>query len=131
MKKGKMVRECILELLADGREHKTSEIRKYVADKGVKLEPQSTLVRNILFSLKQEDPNFVNSGRGMYRIINSPEEDLYNEFKEAILVIEQEIKLCKDFNWLTCNDSELEVARNKAQLLIELYNHIGRELKIL
>ena len=130
MNKGKLVRKYILELLSDGKEHKTSEIRNYVAIKGVKLEPKSTLVRNVLFCLKQEDPNFVNSGRGMYQIVNDSKENHYRELKNAISIIEKEIKECKNFNWLTCNDVQLEAARAKAQLIIEIRNTIEKELSI-
>lgn len=130
MKKGKIVKDYVLELLSDGTEHSTVEIKEYMIERGVKIEDTSTLLRNILFSLKKNNPNIINTARGVYKLQQDDEENCYIELRRAISVIEQELLKLKKFNWVTCNDVQLKVARTKAQMLINLSNDINKELEV-
>ncbi len=128
MKKSKIVKDYILDLLSDGKEHSTVEIKDYILSRGLKIEESSTLIRNVLFKLKNDDCIIINTSRGMYRLKQDAEESCYVELKRSISVIEQELLQLKKFNWLTCNDVQLNVARTKAQMLINLSSVINKEL---
>ena len=54
MKQGAQVKKYILELLSDGKEHTTIEIREYILTQNIRLDKSSTLIRNILHNLKQQ-----------------------------------------------------------------------------
>lgn len=130
MKKSAQVRKYILELLSDGKEYTTTEIKEYILSKNVKLEKNSTLIRNVLYNLKHENPSFTNIDRGKYKLISNPPtlQNNYSELKNAISIIEKNLQEYKHFNWISCSDLELEIARSKTQMLINLSSQIKIEM---
>lgn len=130
MNKSRQVKKHILDLLSDGKEHSTAEIKDYILSKNIKLEKNSTLIRNALYNLKHENPSLSNINRGKYKLIsNSPTlHNDYSELKNAIAVIEKNLQEYKHFNWISCNDLELEIARSKTQMLINLSSKIKLEM---
>lgn len=128
MTKGNMIKKCILELLADGKEHTTVEIREYLDKQNVVIEKNSTLIRNIIHNMKGENPNFVNVGRGVYQLRFSEDNNL--DLENAINVIEKSLREYKRFDWITCDDSQLNIARTKAQRLIKLADKIKSEMSV-
>ena len=127
MKKGNLIKKYILELVSDGKEHSTTEIRDYILSKNIKLEQSSTIIRNVLFKLKQENPNLTNGSRGKYllQLDSISLADNSSELQSAIYVIEKHLQEYKNFNWITCNDSQLNLARANAQRLITLASKIN------
>ena len=130
MNKSKLIKKHVLELLSDGKERSTTEIKNYILSKNIKLEKSSTIVRNVLYKLKQENPNITNSDRGKYQLkLNTPSiADDSSELNDAIRVIEKNLQEYKTFNWITCNDDQLNLARINAQRLISLANKINSEI---
>lgn len=131
MKKGAQIRKHILEFLADGKEHTTCEIKEYILSKNIKLEKSSTLIRNVLYNLKHENPSLVNVGRGKYKLLiqdNCMENN--SELENAIYIIEKNLDEYKNFNWITCDDLQLNIARSRTQMLIKLANTIQTEMTI-
>ena len=131
MKQGAQVKKYILELLSDGKEHTTIEIREYILTQNIRLDKSSTLIRNILHNLKHENPNFINTGRGKYKLqTNNSHDNNYSELKNAIYIIEKNLQEYKHFNWITCDDLQLDIARSKVQMLINLAYKINSETSI-
>lgn len=132
MKKGSQVKKCILVLLSDGKEHTTSEIREYISTQNIYLEKSSTLIRNVLYNLKHENSNIINTDRGVYKLqINKDSvEPSDSDLNNAIKVIEKNLQEYKHFNWITCSDLQLDVARSKAQKLINLAHKINCEISV-
>lgn len=130
MKKSAQVKKYILELLSDGKEYTTTEIKEYILSKNIKLEKNSTLIRNVLYNLKRENSSFTNTERGKYKLISKPStlQNDYSELKNAISIIEKNLKEYKHFNWISCSDLELEIARSKTQMLINLSSQIKIEM---
>lgn len=125
------IRKTILELLSDGKEHSTQEINNYIFSIGIVLDKNSSLIRNVMHSLKKECPNLTNPSRGIYKLVN-PNADYinqYSELKTSIATIEKTLQECKNVNWYICTDTELKIIRTKAQMLLNLANTITHTLK--
>lgn len=127
---GKQVKLLILDILSDGKEHTIQEIKDYILSQNIVLEQTSTLIRNILHNLKKEYPNLLNPSRGVYRLLleENSKTDYYVELNHSIATIEQTLQECQNFNWYSCSDEELEVARTKVKLLLKLANTITLKL---
>lgn len=80
--------------------------------------------------LKNDDSNIINTQRGIYKLNQDAEECCYVELKRAISVIEQELLYLKKFKWLTCNDAQLNVARTKAKMLMDVSGVINQEINL-
>ena len=131
MRNGKQIKTIILELLSDGQTHTTSEIHSTVRSKGIKLEEKSTLVRNIMHNLKKENSNLLNPSRGVYQLLTEKNttNDHYKDLNSAIATIEKTLSEYKRFNWYSCSNEELEIARTKVKSLLKLAHTISTELK--
>ena len=108
-----------------------TEIREYVLSQNIILDKSSTLLRNIIHNLKKEYPNLLNPSRGIYQLHledNGPV-DYYAELSHSIETIEQTLQECLNFNWYSCSNSELEIARTKVKMLFKLANTITTQLK--
>ena len=130
MTQGKKIKNLILELFSDGKTHSTKEIRNYVAEHNIKLSKDSTLIRNILFTMKKENSDFVNVGRGLYCLLNANNKDdeISSELVNAINTIESTINECKSFNWYKCSDQQLNIVRSKIKMITKLADTISSEL---
>lgn len=130
MSTDKQIRPIILDILSDGKEHSIQEIKDYVLSQDIVLDKTSTLLRNILHNLKKEYPNLLNPSRGVYRLLLTKDSktDDYDELNRSIATIEQTLQDCQNFNWYSCSDRELEVARTKVKLLLRLANTITSKL---
>ena len=130
MSTDKQIRPIILDILSDGKEHSIQEIKDYVLSQDIVLDKTSTLLRNILHNLKKEYPNLLNPSRGVYRLLLTEDSktDDYDELNRSIATIEQTLQDCQNFNWYSCSDRELEVARTKVKLLLRLANTITSKL---
>lgn len=64
----KIIKEKIIECLKaeSGKEKTTEEIKKYLEEKEVHIDKETSAIRNALFHLKQENPSVVNVKRGVY-----------------------------------------------------------------
>ena len=131
MSTGKQIKKIILEILSDGKEHSIQEIKDHVLSRNIVLDQTSTLIRNILHNLKKEYPNLLNPSRGVYRLLlaENAKPDYYVELNHSIATIEQTLQECQNFNWYSCSDEVLEVARTKVKLLLRLANAITSKLK--
>lgn len=127
---GKQVKTIILDILSDGKEHSIQEIKNNILSHNIVLDHTSTLIRNILHNLKKEYPNLLNPSRGVYRLIlaENSKIDYYTELNHSIATVEQSLQECQNFNWYSCSDEELEVARTKVKLLLRLANTIIAKL---
>ena len=56
-------------------------------------------------------------------------DDNYSELNNAIKTIEKTLQEYKRFNWYSCSEEELEIARTKVKTLLKLANTITMELK--
>lgn len=132
MTQGKKFRNLILELLSDGETHSTKEIRNYIVEHNIKLTEDSTRIRNILFAMKKENTNFINVKRGLYCLqsTNNEEQEIFSELNNAISIIKTTINECKSFNWYQCNDQQLNIARSKIKMIINLADIIDSELSL-
>lgn len=130
MSTGKQIKTIILDILSDGKEHSIQEIRDFVLSQDIVLDKTSTLLRNILHNLKKEYPNLLNPSRGVYRLLLTEDSktDDYDKLNRSIATIEQVLQDCHNFNWYSCSDRELEVARTKVKLLLRLANTITSKL---
>ena len=127
---GKQIKAIILKLLSDGNTHSMQEIKDYVLSQNIILDKTSTLIRNILHNLKKEYPNLTNPSRGVYRLLldENTQNDHYAELNNSIATIEQTLLECQTFNWYSCSDEELKVARTKVKMLLRLANAITSKL---
>lgn len=68
--------------------------------------------------------------RGIYRLILTEDSrtDDYAELNRSIATIETTLQECQSFNWYSCSDKELEIARIKVKLLLRLANTITSKL---
>lgn len=130
MSTGKQVKTLVIEFLSDGQEHSMQEIREHLLAQGIVLDKKSTLLRNVLFTTKKENPNLINSSRGVYRLLSTAtgKVDAYTELNHSITSIEHTLQECLSFNWYSCSDNDLEVARTKVKLLLRLANTITTKL---
>lgn len=131
MSTGKQIKQITLNILSDGQEHSIQEIRNYVLSQDIVLDKTSTLLRNILHNLKKEYSNLISPSRGVYRLLleNETTDDNYSELNIAIKTIEKTLQEYKRFNWYSCSEEELEIARSKVKTLLKLANTITMELK--
>ena len=127
----KQIKRIILELLSDGKEHTIQEIREHLSQNNIQLEKSSTLLRNVMYTLKKENQCLLNPTRGTYQLLlceNNCQTN-HSDFECAIIEIEKAIHDCKNFNWYSCSNSELEIARSKVKTLLKLSNTISTELQ--
>ncbi len=131
MKTGKQIKNIVLDVLSDGKEHTMTEIRDVVLSHNIKLDDKSTLLRNIMYHLKKENANFLNPTRGIYQLLPAEKvyNDYYSELNSAIKTVEKTLQEYKRFNWYSCSEEELEIARTKVKTLLKLANTITMELK--
>lgn len=130
MTQSKKIKQIILDLLSDYREHTTKEFNDVLATNGIQLEPSSSLLRNVMFNLKKEFPNLENPLRGVYQLKISEKisENNTSTLDTSILEIKKAISKYKSFNWYSCSDAELDTARTQVKTLLALANTITREL---
>lgn len=131
MLSSKQIKRIILELLSDGKEHTTQEIREHLSRNNIQLEKSSTLLRNVMYTLKKENQSLLNPTRGTYQLLLRENNCQTNcsDLEHAIIEIEKAIHDCKNFNWYTCSNTELEIARTKVKTLLKLSSTISTELR--
>ena len=115
MKTGKQIKNIVLDVLSDGKEHTMTEIRDVVLSHNIKLDDKSTLLRNIMYHLKKENANFLNPTRGIYQLLSAEKDynDYYSELNSSIKTVEKTLQEYQRFNWYSCSEEELEIARTK------------------
>lgn len=130
MTQSKQIKQIILTLLSDNREHTTKEFNDVLATNGIQLDSSSSLLRNVMFNLKKEFSNLENPRRGVYRLKNSEKTTENNTatLDASVLEIKKAISRYKSFNWYSCSDTELETARAQVRTLLALANTITKEL---
>lgn len=130
MTQSKQIKQIILTLLSDNREHTTKEFNDVLATNGIQLDSSSSLLRNVMFNLKKEFSNLENPRRGVYRLKNSEKTTENNTatLDASVLEIKKAISRYKSFNWYSCSDTELEAARAQVRTLLALANTITKEL---
>ncbi len=130
MTQSKRIKQLILNLLSDYKEHTTMEFKEVLATNGIQLISSSSLLRNVMFNLKKEFPNLENPRRGVYQLKNSEKatENNYSTLDTSVLEIKKAINKYKSFNWYSCSDAELESARTQVKTLLVLANTITKEL---
>ena len=130
MTQSKQIKQIILTLLSDNREHTTKEFNDVLATNGIQLDSSSSLLRNVMFNLKKEFQNLENPRRGVYRLKNSEKttENNTSTLDVSVFEIKKAISKYKSFNWYSCSDAELEAARTQVRTLLALANTITKEL---
>lgn len=68
--KSNLIKNNILEVLKDGKEHTTAEIREYIESKRINDEDNSNAINMALFQLKKESETIANPRKGIYCMIN-------------------------------------------------------------
>ncbi len=129
MTKGAAIRKIIYDVLADGEIHSATEIKNKAIESGIMIDEKSTSLRNAIYHIKREDTNFKTVDRGMYVLTSNTSEESVICFEEALRIIEIEITKLRNFNWLTCSEQELNVARNKVRELKKMQSAIHNLLK--
>lgn len=129
MNKGNQIKLLILELCSDGKKHSCEEINQYVLSRGIKLEPNTSLVRSALFSLKKTNVNFINVDHGEYQLQSISSNLSANQLIDAINIINRSLNSYNNFAWYRCDDAHLLTARNEISLLLNLAETINQKLK--
>ena len=127
----KQIKHILLDLFSDGKEHTVPEIKNHLIANNIHLDKSSTLLRNIMYTLKKETPNLINPIRGTYQLLlaKSNSYDNRTNLDIAIKEIENAVYDCKNFSWYSCSDTDLELARSKVKKLLTLSNTISTMLK--
>lgn len=130
MTQSKQIKQIILDLLSDYKEHTTQEFNDVLATNGIQLDSTSSLLRNVMFNLKKENPYLTNPCRGVYQLKSSEKTTANNTstLETSVLEIKKAISRYKSFNWYSCSDTELEDARAQVRTLLTLANTITKEL---
>lgn len=129
MSKSKEIKKVIMDILQDGNIHTAEEIRTVCARKGIIDIKESNVVRGAIFTLKKENECFVAVDKGKYKLrrINDVEESIvHDEFDKVIKYLEKKVNVFKRFNWITCTDEELEIARKQITVMMNLADDIKK-----
>lgn len=129
MSKSSLIKEIILDTLKDGEIHTTKEIRDICSKQGIIDDPKASIIRAVLPSLKKEYPNFITLSRGKYKMLTgSSSSNVENSYKlsESIAYIEKKAEELKAFNWITCTDDELHVARQQVSIIKDFLNRMNK-----
>lgn len=62
------VKELILEVLSDGNEHTSEEIREYILQNGVEVETKSSVIRTAIYQLRGSGKEIISRERGVYQV---------------------------------------------------------------
>ncbi len=127
MSRSSEIRNIIIQLLKDGETHTSKEIRAICLEQGVIDPDHSSIVRTVVSKLKRDNPNFIVVGHGKYQLTtpathSEAEDDA--EFYKSLKYIERKVSSLKEFNWLTCTEQQLHLARKHLISLKKLANSI-------
>lgn len=62
------IKTVVLELLSDGMEHTTNEIRNRINEEGIELDKKSSTLRTAIYQLRNNGTNIYSKDRGIYQI---------------------------------------------------------------
>ncbi len=83
------IKKIVLQELEDGREHTSVELKEKLIQSGIKYNPQSGVLRTVIYQMRNAGINIISSDRGKYRLVN--EEHVDNDM-EGFFVVEPEKK---------------------------------------
>ena len=121
------VKEIILGLLEDGEMHTIEEIKMVASQNGVEIEQGNPVIRNVVYLLKQEYPNFTSPERGKYKMnLDNQNTDEFDtlSFKQAIKIVSERIDQLRVLDWRICPEVDLKVSRMDIEYLRKLSDKI-------
>ena len=71
------VKNIVLEILSDGLEHTSDEMRSCIKEKGVDLEEKSGTLRTAIYQLRNNGTEIYSRDRGVYQIKEKNREEVY------------------------------------------------------
>ena len=78
------VKDIVLDLLSDGKEHTSGEMQKVIREKGLELEQKSSVLRTAIFQLRNSGIDIYSRDRGIYQIRRKKDEDVCPFLKDFI-----------------------------------------------
>ena len=86
------VKNSILVLLSDGKEHCSDEMRDFIQEEGIDLDKNSSALRTAIYQLRNSGINIYSRERGVYQIKEKEKEDIHPFLKDfTTLMPEQKI----------------------------------------
>lgn len=131
MSKVQQAKNIILNLLNDGKVHTAEEIHSLALECSIISPSNTSAIRNAIYQLKQEYPGTFNCpSKGHYKL-ETPEQfstktGNTNLFNISLIHINNRIKELEHFNWGTCPDNELTIARSQIAELLKLADNIKK-----
>lgn len=127
----KKVKEIIFEILKDGEMHSIEEIKMVASQNGVEIEQGNPVIRNVVYRLKQEYPNFTSPERGKYKMnLDNQNTDEFDtsSFKQAIEIVSERIDQLRVLDWRICPEVDLKLARRDTDCLKKISEKIDQYL---
>lgn len=84
--------KIILDLLADGKEHSSDEIRRVLAQKGILSNRKYDVLRMSIYQLRKNGTEIYSRKRGVYQIEQKEKPD---EIKKIILIRKTSLLCCR------------------------------------
>ena len=119
MSKMSAIRNIVLNTLADGRIHTVAEIRAIVNQHSITLPPKSSAIRTCIYDEQKRNPNLICVSRGTYQLKTAQlsSTDKTSPIGAALQLLHDELEHLTHFNWATCTEEELHLAREYVQEL--------------
>jgi len=132
MSKCRQVKELIEELFKDGDVHTIEEITLLAIERKIIRDAKDSAVKNALFQMKRDNPNFINVDKGKYQARgkdNAGNKNSVEMFEKAVEYLAKEVVDLKKFDWVNCTDEELLEAREKIAKLKKLGLEVQKLIK--
>ena len=81
------VKRIVLELLADGEEHTSDDIRRCIRDAGIELDQRSSVMRTAVYQLKKSGTEIYSRDRGVYQLREKSAEEKKDSLLDGFTVI--------------------------------------------
>lgn len=126
------VKQIVMDLLEDGREHTSDELREQIKKEGVELPKKSSTLRTAIYQLRNSGIEIYSRDRGVYQI---QEKEAAHTLLEGFITLmpEQKVRACyiyvhSDGNLVLNGELNREIKSREIEICI---NHDGKKIALI
>lgn len=121
MSKMSVIKELILNILADNQSHSIKEFYAQAQQKGYIQDSNDASIRNAIHHLMKTNTSIHRLEKGVYTMTSDSSNYMNEEeLSQSIHYIFKTLNELNSFNWIECSDTELQHARAAVKQIKEL-----------